>query len=474
MASLQTFGPRVRLLDAGAGVGALTLAAVEAALASQTQPKEIEVLCVESEPAFLPLLEENLGACARACARLGVRFSYSTLKEDFILAAAHEIADILALHQRLGRFTHAILNPPYKKLPSDSDHRRALREAGIETSNLYTAFVWLALLLLEDGGQLTAITPRSFCNGLYFRPFRLALRSGLALTHIHSIEERRTAFADDNVLQENIIFHGVKGGKGHAKVTLSAGDGSRAARHHRVPRDEVVEQGPDAIIHLVMGSEDADIREKIEALPCTLHDLGIEVSTGPVVDFRVKRHLRRDPEKGTAPLLYPCHFNGQAVDWPKPGHRKPNAIHLDETTKPQMLPAGHYTLVKRFTSKEQKKRLVAVVLSPGDLPKGTALIGIENHVNYFHRNRGPLDSQLARGLYCFLNSSLVDSYLRIFNGHTQINATDLRKLRYPSERDLLRLAKECWKGRAATQAQIDAAIRKVTGLASRAPEPETV
>ena len=38
----------------------------------------------------------------------------------------------------------------------------------------------------------------------------------------------------------------------------------------------------------------------------------------------------------------------------------------------------------------------------------------------------------AKGLWAFLNSTFVDLYLRQFNGHTQVNATDLRSLSYPA------------------------------------------
>jgi len=36
----------------------------------------------------------------------------------------------------LKRFSHAILNPPYKKINSNSEHRLILRRMGIETVNL--------------------------------------------------------------------------------------------------------------------------------------------------------------------------------------------------------------------------------------------------------------------------------------------------------------------------------------------------
>jgi hypothetical protein len=81
-----------------------------------------------------------------------------------------------------------------------------LRLAGIETVNLYSAFVALALTLMQPGGQLVAIIPRSFCNGPYYRPFRAFLLRHAALRHIHLFASRTKAFKDDDVLQENVII----------------------------------------------------------------------------------------------------------------------------------------------------------------------------------------------------------------------------------------------------------------------------
>ena len=94
------------------------------------------------------------------------------------------------------------------------------------------------------------------------------------------------------------------------------------------------------------------------------------------------------------------------------------------------LPSGTYVVVKRFSAKEERRRVTAGLLDPADLP-GDA-VGIENHLNYFHADGEGLDPGLARGLAAYLNSSIVDAYLRQFNGHTQVNATDLRTLHYPS------------------------------------------
>ena len=69
-------------------------------------------------------------------------------------------------------------------------------------------------------------------------------------------------------------------------------------------------------------------------------------------------------------------------------------------------------------------------------------VGFENHLNYFHARGRGLPMDLAKGLAAFLNSTLVDVYFRQFNGHTQVNATDLRNMRYPTRAELESLGRK--------------------------------
>ena len=61
------------------------------------------------------------------------------------------------------------------------------------------------------------------------------------------------------------------------------------------------------------------------------------------------------------------------------------AIHENDETRKWLIPAARFVLIKRFSSKEEKRRLVSGVLDPADFPSG--LVGIENHLNFFHRKR---------------------------------------------------------------------------------------
>jgi hypothetical protein len=192
-----------------------------------------------------------------------------------------------------------------------------------------------------------------------------------------------------------------------------------------------------------------------------LADLGIKVSTGPVVDFRLKTHLYDRPRAGTVPLLYPGHFSSGNTVWPIDGMKKPNAIAYNSDTEKWLYPNGYYCVVRRFSSKEEKRRIVASVVEPrvfGDVPG----LGFENHLNLFHENKHGLPEALTRGLAAFLNTTAVDEHFRRFNGHTQVNATDLKLMKYPSREALTRLGEWAMRQGAVTQNQIDAKIGTLT------------
>jgi adenine-specific DNA-methyltransferase len=188
-----------------------------------------------------------------------------------------------------------------------------------------------------------------------------------------------------------------------------------------------------------------------------LPDLGITVSTGKVVDFRVREHLRPEPGNGSHPLLYPSHFESGLLCWPKIGGKKPNALHVPATRVDLLIPIGVYVVVRRFSSKEEKKRIVASLLDPARLPANVKWIGIENHLNYFHAAGHGLSLSLAKGLVAYLNWNVIDSYFRHFNGHTQVNATDVRSLPFPSAETLVVIGDEIGDN-FPVQSQLDALI----------------
>ena len=131
-----------------------------------------------------------------------------------------------------------------------------------------------------------------------------------------------------------------------------------------------------------------------------------------------------------APLLWMQHVRSGCIEWPLAGgFRKPERIRRDAPQK-LLVPNGTYILLRRFSAREEKRRLTAAVL-PGDLLPGDR-IGLENHLNSIHRDGKGMDDDEAYGLAGLLNSTLFDRYFRISNGNTQVSASEMRALPLPS------------------------------------------
>ena len=444
-----------RLLDPGAGIGSLSAAFLERCGSHDLGFSEVSVDAFEIDDKLHRDLIGNLSEYRRLSVTQGFQVEASVRGDDFIYTAVQSLGRYM-FTEVLSKYSHSILNPPYRKIRSDSGYRAALRTVGIETVNMYSAFVALAVSLLDaTHGQLVAIIPRSFCNGPYYRPFRDYILSRASLDHIHLFNLRDRAFRDDDVLQENVIIRLRRGvDQRNVTITTSSDDSFCDLVTHEWPFEQIVlPDDPERFIQVPTSSPGISTGNDL-ADWYTLDQLGISVSTGPVVDFRLQDHLRDSPEADTVPLLYPSHVRGWYVDWPLHDGKKPNAILCNGETRRWLYPNGYYCVVRRFSSKEERRRIVASVIAPDDFP-GFRLVGLENHLNVFHSGRKGLPDALAHGLTVYLNSTIVDEGFRRFNGHTQVNATDLRRMKYPSKEALIGLGKWAMQRVQHSQDEID-------------------
>ena len=433
-----------KLLDPGGGAGVLTAAAVEELCGrpERSRPAALHATVWELDARLADGLGRTFERCHAVCAKAGVAFRGEQRRGNFVLDAAAWADDRNLLDpDRRPRFHVAIMNPPYRKLRTDSAERARLSAAGIETSNLYSAFVWLALKLLAAGGELVAITPRSFMNGSYFRSFRQVLSRELAFRRIHVYDARDAAFADDGVLQENVIFHGIRGaGPDAIRITTSFGPTDDGLLERTVEAaDLILPHDPERVLRIVPDETDAKIAASMRRLPHTLAGLGVFVSTGRVVGFRAKDRLRARAAPGDAPLILPAHCAPGFVTWPRASGTKPNALAAAGPGDDLLLPAGWYVLVNRFSAKEDRRRVAAALYDPARIDADC--VAFDNKLNVLHQRNAGLPERLAKGLAVFLNSTAVDAYFRQFSGHTQVNAGDLRSLRFPSAGVLDRLGR---------------------------------
>lgn len=433
--------PKIVVLDPGAGIGILTASFISHCLKQKKKPESIHATLYEIDPKLIKQLSDTLEICKTTCQKEKIAFSYEIKNKDFIedsVAIIHSRESFFKIVETT--YNCAILNPPYQKILSTSRTRQLLSSIGIETTNLYSAFAWLASRLLQENGQMVAIVPRSFCNGTYFLNFRKALTSTMSLRRIHCYDSRNKAFKDGNVLQENIIFSAKKEKRGNEKVLIT---------HNNDPNDENIliqemdynkvihPDDPNYFIRIMANSFGTHINEEINSLQATLKDIGISVSTGRIVDFRSKDILLQEPDGEIIPLIYPLNLKDGTILWPIRNVKKAQYVSSNKAYENLLFPNQNYVFVKRFSAKEESKRIYASVFDATKFEY--KWIGIENHINVFYQKYGKLSINMVRGLAMFLNSTLVDIYFRQLSGHTQINAGDLRSLRYPTVTQLQNL-----------------------------------
>ncbi len=444
MAGMYNHFPKdIYLLDPGAGVGSLSAGFISKIAQVSPKPEYINVHAYEVDPTLVKGLRKTLEKCQEFCNFHNIQFQYEIRQEDFIASSIATLSGRYSLFPvNQPNYNYAILNPPYKKISSSSRTRRLLNIVGIETTNMYSAFLWLVFKLLLPSGEVVAIVPRSFCNGTYFRPFRSDLLRTMSIDRIHIFESRDKAFNDSEVLQENIIVHLKKTSEHNQMITITSNDNpdDEDIITREIEYDQMVQPGdPDLYIRIIPDQLGEQISTQINGLSSSLKDLGITVSTGRVVDFRSKALLRYEPSTEIIPLIYPNNFQDGLVNWPIINSKKPSYLSSSIDVNNLVITGEYYVFVKRFSSKEERRRICAALFDPKKV--SAKRIGIENHINYYHRRYGGLSKELAKGLTIYLNSSIVDQYFRQFSGHTQVNATDLRNLKYPNEIQLLALGR---------------------------------
>lgn len=399
--------PNIKLLDPGAGAGSLSCAFIE-----KFSHSSINVTAVEFDSKIIPHLAAALNTYSH--------INLNILNIDFIDFGLNSILS-------LNKYTHIILNPPYKKVKKSIFEEKS-KIYSFDTHNLYSIFLELSLEIIEENGQIVAIIPRSFCNGKFFKNFRKKLLKTCSIEKIHLFLERDNIFKDDNVLQENIVIHLVKKKQSeYVSVSYCNNLSFNELEKNIICFNEIVFSGDeDHIIHIPLNTEKLDIFN----FKSNFESLGVDLSTGPIVDFREIENLSNTLDNNYIPLIYPHHLKNYTFEWNGLVSKKKNCFNKNSAPN-KIFYNGFYVAVRRFSSKEQTRRVHAYLI---DSSKFSNINGItfENHLNIYHLKKNSLDFNVAKGLVIYLSSKLVDSYIRQFSGSTQINVSDLKYIPYPS------------------------------------------
>jgi len=421
----------ITILDAGAGSGILTAAVVDR-LQKEPIIKHIRITCYETDESVLPILKDNLNYLRE---NSKIPLDYEIKEENYITSQSDDFNSTIFANKSPVKYDWIIGNPPYKKIAKDAAEATSMPTVCYGAPNLYFLFTAMGLFNLDNKGEQVYIIPRSWTSGAYFKSFRKYLLGVGVLKHIHLFVSRDKVFEKECVLQETIIIKVDKSGiRDKIKMTASNSNSDfEKITTIEVPYEAIV-FGVEKYVYLVTSAEELQVLNIMSKWKDTLPSLKMKMKTGLTVDFRNRKYLRNEPDKNVVPLLYSQHIKDGRVEFPIQ-----KEYEYVTTEKSGLIQKNkNYLLVKRFTSKEEKRRLQCGIYLSKNLPEYEQ-ISTQNKVNFIDGLTDELSVELVYGLYVLFNSTIYDLYYRILNGSTQVNSTEANAMPIPPLNDIIDL-----------------------------------
>ena len=437
MFQLEELPLEINILDPGTGTGILSAAIVEHLLEAD-EKHSIHLTCYETDEDVLPVLKNNM---AYILSKAGNRFSYEIREQDYILSQQNDFNETFFASEKQTKFDLIIGNPPYLRVMRDNPAALAMPKVVHGAPNLYFLFASMSLFNLKDNAEMVYIIPRSWTSGAYFKAFRQYFLGEGKLSQIHLFVSRDKVFSSEEVLQETMIVKVRKTQIVPDEVMITSSQSNsdfNEISELKVPYSSVV-SGRDLYVYLPTSKEDIEVIQRINTYQKTLPDEGIRMKTGIVVDFRQWDELRKEPGDHILPLFYSQHIRDGRVNH-QPSGKEFDWI-IDE--KPGLIQRNkNYVFCKRFTAKEERRRLQCGVYLPEDF-KEYEYIGTQNKINFVDKIDGSeMDLSTTYGVYALLNSTLFDMYYRILNGSTQVNSTEINSIPVPPAATIARIGEK--------------------------------
>lgn len=429
MASLFDFSnipDIIEILDPGAGTGILSAALLDRII-HERPVKAVNLTCYENDPAVLPILKKNLMYIKE---HSDILCNVTIVEDDYIVPQAGDFEGTLLAERQPKKYDVIIGNPPYVRVPRNHPAALAMPSVVHGAPNLYFLFAAMSLFNLQEEGEMVYIIPRSWTSGEYFRRFRTYLLKYGKIVQIHLFVSRDKVFKQEQVLQETLIIKVQKTAKTPDTVKITSTESNsdfKSITGITVPYGTVV-AGERLYVYLPTSEEDVAVIQTIHRYERTMPDEGLQMHTGIVVDFRQKDELENEPGEHTVPLFYSQNIKSGRVDHRPSG----NSYDWIRDVKPGLIQKNqNYVFCKRFTAKEEYRRLQCGIYLAKDFPD-YQFIGTQNKINYISRiDQSEMSTCLTFGVYALLNSTLFDRYYRILNGSTQVNSTEINSIPVP-------------------------------------------
>lgn len=446
----------ISILDAGAGSGILSCALLEK-VAQYSNIKKVKLVCYETDIKILDILCKNLELVRE---KNNFSFEYEVRTENYIISQNLEFNGMIGGNPNPTKFDFVIGNPPYMKIPKDALEAKAMPEICYGAPNLYFLFAAMGLFNLKQEGEMVYIIPRSWTSGAYFRRFRDYFLTEGKLEKIHLFGSRNKVFDQEDVLQETIIVKIRKTDNIPDNVlmtsTVSNKDFSNCSELE-VPYNIVV-SGEQKFVYLVTEKSELDVLKRVNKWTNTLPDIGLRMKTGLTVDFKNRDILRNENEEGAIPLFYSHHIKDGMVYFPI---QKENE-YVVTNQKGLLQKNKNYLFVKRFTAKEERRRLQCGVYLAKKYPQYD-MISTQNKINFIDGLVNELSECVVYGLYVLFNSSIYDAYYRILNGSTQVNSTEINAMPVPELEIIQEIGRKLIKSKDLSEANCDMILEEYYG-----------
>lgn len=426
MASKAKVREKIKILDIGAGTGILTAALVERLLKSK-KIKNIDITMYENDENVIPTLKHNIQIIRRECALKHIKVVIRIVQENFII----DYSKTWKKESTKGLYDIVISNPPYMKIGKSDEEAKIMGNLVFGQPNIYYLCMAMGAYLLKSHGDFIFIVPRSWTSGLYFKNFRKYFLENISLRNLHLFVSRDKVFESESVLQETMIVYGIKSKIQSSKICVTTSDGTNDFHDIKkitVKSKDCITKDSNSFILLPVSQEDVEVLSIMTSFENTLQSEGFAFKTGQVVEFRCLEAVRKKEEGSCVPLIRPFHFSNGYISFPVKT-LKCQYIKLGEKTSLYLLKRD-MLLLKRFTTKEEKRRLQPAMLLEDHFSSSS--LAVENHVNYLVKENGMLSKDELYGIWAIFSSDIWDRYYRILNGSTQVNANEVNAMPMPS------------------------------------------
>lgn len=445
----------ISILDPGFGVGVLTCSLIESLMKYGIH--SIKLVAFETDNNLIPFSQKTIDYLKEWLCDQNIHFDYELHNKDFVkeLGLKRNVSN--------NRFDYVISNPPYFKLSKSDQRVNILKDVIKGQPNIYSLFMSISCELLNSRGEMIFIVPRSFASGLYFNSFRDYFFRKVHPSFIHLFKSRNKTFNRDKVLQETLV---VRAGINKVeKVELSTSDSledlNNSFKREFNVRDIIDLESKEKILHLPTSLEEERTMFLFKSWRHVLSDFDIAVSTGPVVSFRSRQFLFDVYQNSTVflvPLFWLHNVKKMEIEWPKLVKDKSQYINITDKSKRLLIENQNCILLRRFSSKDDKSRLIAAPylkeISNSDY------IGIENKLNYIYRKNGDLTKYEVLGISALLNSKLFDTYFRTINGNVNVSATEIRLMKFPPLEKITELGRKIHLTKKHSEETIDGAVNE--------------